>query len=95
MLFKVAKSFASAPKEIAFTTFRLSNIFTAPLAKFSALEILYTVGNSITRSAPPQIAIYAFAHLFTMEVSPLCVKFPDMTATQYSAPVISFVACKW
>ena len=71
MLFNVARSFASVPKAILSTIFKLSKIFIAPLAKFSALETLYIVGSSITKSAPPQIAIYAFAHLFTIDVSPL------------------------
>ena len=81
ILFSVAKSFASIPKESVSTIPKESNIFIAPSAKFSALEVAYIVGNSITKSAPCAIAILALVHLSIIEVFPLWTKFPEITHT--------------
>ena len=70
-LFSAAISPVSVPKEIDFTIFILSNIFIVPDAKFSALDILYNVGNSITKFTPHFNAISAFFHLFITDVFPL------------------------
>ena len=83
ILFSVEMSDASIPNEIVSTTPSELKIFIAPSAKFSALEMLYTVGSSITKSTPLSKAILAFTHLFTIDVLPLCTKFPEITATIY------------
>lgn len=51
--------------------FREFKILTAPSAKFSALDIEYNVGSSITKSIPFLIAISVFSHLFISETDPL------------------------
>lgn len=45
-------------------------ILTAPSAKFSALEIEYKSGSSITKSIPFKSAILVFSHLSIIDVEP-------------------------
>jgi len=95
ILFNAAKSLVSVPNDIASTIFRLFNNFIAPKENPSALATLYIVGSSITKSTPFKSAISAFFHLFTIDVLPLCTKFPLITHIQYCAPDCSFAFCKW
>ena len=61
----------SLPKVRKSTISREFNIFIAPYAKFSALEIEYIVCNYNTKSTPHFKAISVFVHLLTIEGSPL------------------------
>jgi hypothetical protein len=70
-VFNLAKSSVSVPKDTVSTIFNESKIFIAPYAKFSALEIEYNKGSSITKSTPFFIAISALDHLSNKEGSPL------------------------
>ena len=63
-------------------TFKEFKILIAPSAKFSALEIEYNKGSSMTKSIPFFIAISVLVHLSTKEVEPLCVKLPLIIATE-------------
>ena len=51
-----------------------------PVAKFSALEIEYIHGNSITKSNPACSAFFVRSHLFIILGSPRCTKLPEIIA---------------
>ena len=57
-------------------------ILIAPSAKFSALEIEYKTGNSITKSTPFERTILVFSHLLIIEVEPRCTKLPLIIAIE-------------
>ena len=63
-------SLVSEPKDILSTILKEFRILIAPSAKFSALEIEYKTGSSITKSTPPRRAISVLAHLSTIDTSP-------------------------
>ena len=69
----------SLPKLNVLTQPSLFSMDIAPVAKNSALEAAYKVGSSMTRSAPPDRAIFVRMYLFTIAGSPRCTKSPLMT----------------
>ena len=96
ILFNISISEFSEPNETVSTIFKEFKSFIAPSAKFSALEIEYTVGSSKTKSIPLFRAISVFTHLLTIDVLPLWTKLPLIIQILYSAPVSSLdlVKCK-
>ena len=68
---------------------------TAPSAKFSALEMEYKTGSSITKSIPFCMAILVFDHLSIIDVEPRWVKLPLIMATVKLQLVNFFDVSKW